>query len=52
MRFWYQYGIKTTKYFLNLEKQKALNGTVKKIIKNDIEITDELKIHMSRCLRK
>ena len=41
---WYQYGEKSTKYFLNLEKQKAVNGTVKKIIKNDIEITDQLKI--------
>ena len=39
-----QYGEKSTKYFLNLEKQKAVNGTVKKIIKNDIEITDQLKI--------
>ena len=27
-----------------MEKQKAVNGTVKKI-KNDIEITDQLKIH-------
>ena len=46
---WYQYGEKSTKYFLNLEKQKAVNGTVKKIIKNDIEITDQLKIqHESR----
>ena len=41
---WYQYGEKSTKYSLNLEKQKAVNGTVKKIIKNDIEITDQLKI--------
>ena len=41
---WYQYSEKSTKYFLNLEKQKAVNGTVKKIIKNDIEITDQLKI--------
>ena len=41
---WYQYGEKSTKYFLNLEKQKAVNGTVKKIIKNDIEIIDQLKI--------
>ena len=40
----YQYGEKSIKYFLNLEKQKAVNGTVKKIIKNDIEITDQLKI--------
>ena len=37
---WYQYGEKSTKYFLNLEKQKAVNGTVKKIIKNGIEITN------------
>ena len=39
-----QYGEKSTKYFLNLEKQKAVNGTVKKIIKDHIEITDQLKI--------
>ena len=37
---WYQCGETSTKYFLNLEKQKAVNGTVKKIIKNDIEITN------------
>ena len=41
---WYQYGEKSTKYFLNLEKQKAVNGTVKKIIKDHLEITDQLKI--------
>ena len=28
----------------NLQKQKAVNGTVKNIIKNDIEITEQLKI--------
>ena len=27
-----------------MEKQKAVNGTLKKTIKNDIEITDQLKI--------
>ena len=36
--------VKSTKYFPNLEKQKAVNGTVKNLIKNDIEITDQLKI--------
>ena len=41
---WYQYDGKSTKCFLNLEKQKAVDGTVKKIIKNDIEIIDQLKI--------
>ena len=25
---WYQYSKKSTKYFLNLEKQKSINGTV------------------------
>ena len=30
---WYQYGEKSTKYFLNLEKQKAVNGAVKKWLK-------------------
>ena len=29
---------KICKYFVNLEKQKAVNGTVKKIIKNDIKL--------------
>ena len=28
----------------NLKKQKGVNGTVKKIIKNHIEITDQLEI--------
>ena len=41
---WYQYVEKSTKYFLNLEKQKVVNFTVKKIIKDHIEITDQLKI--------
>ena len=27
---WYQYGKKSTKYILNLGKQKSVNGTVKK----------------------
>ena len=41
---WYRHGNKSTKYFLNLEKQKAVNGTVNKIIKDHMEITDQLKI--------
>ena len=41
---WCQCSEKSTKYFLNLEMQKSINGTVKKIIKNDIETTDQLKI--------
>ena len=41
---WYQYCEKSTRWFLNLEKQQAVNGTVKKVIKNGIEITDQLRI--------
>ena len=40
---------KSTKQFLNLKKQNAVNGIVKKIIKIDIDVTDLLKIqHESR----
>ena len=35
---WYQCGEKSTKYILNLGKQKAVNGTVKKIIKDHIKL--------------
>ena len=28
---WYENGEKSTKFFLNLEKKRALNGTVKKL---------------------
>ena len=41
---WNQIGEKSTKYFLNLGKQKVVNSTVIKIVKNDIEVTDQLKI--------
>ena len=36
-----------------MKKQKAVNGTVKKIITNDMEITDQLKIqHKLRMFYK
>ena len=41
---WYQYGEKSTKYFLNLEKQRAVNGTVRQIIHNDNEINNPIEI--------
>ena len=41
---WYQYGEKSTKFFLNLGKQKAVNGAVKRITKDHIKINDQLKI--------
>ena len=42
-KFESNYIEKSNKYFLNLGKQKAVNGTAEKIIKNDIEITDQMK---------
>ena len=41
---WYQYSEKSTKYFLNLEKQRAVNGTVRQIIHNDSEINNPVEI--------
>ena len=37
-------GEKSTKYFLNLEKQRAVNGTVRQIIHNDNEINNPVEI--------
>ena len=55
---WYQYGEKSTKYFLNLEKQRAVNGTVRQIIHNDneinnpVEIRNELKIFYENLFKQ
>ena len=43
-KFESKYGEKSAKYFLNLENQKGVNGTVEKIIKNYREVIDQLKI--------
>ena len=37
---WYQHGEKPTKFFLNLEKQKAINTTVRHLIDDSKDITD------------
>ena len=37
---WYQHGEKPTKFFLNLEKQKAINTTVRHLIGDAKDITD------------
>ena len=41
---WYEEGEKSTKYFLNLEKQRGLQEQIRKIIVNGLEITDSEKI--------
>ena len=42
---WYQHGEKSTKFFLNLEKQRARNTTVRHLIDNDKDITDLKEIN-------
>ena len=42
---WYELGEKSSKFFLNLEKQRAVNSLLKKIIVNDNEITGPSKLN-------
>ena len=43
---WYEYGEKSSKFFLNLENHRAAQNTVKKILnRNDLEITNFEKIN-------
>ena len=46
---WYLHGEKPTKFFLNLEKQKAINVTVRHLIDNDKYITDLKEINACMC---
>lgn len=41
---WYEQGEKSTSYFFNLEKQRALNKNVKKLMINNSEITNQKHI--------
>ena len=46
---WYQHGEKPTKFFLNLEKQKAINTTVRHLIDDGKDITDLKEINACIC---
>ena len=46
---WYQLGAKATNFFLNLEKQKAMNAIVRHLIDDTKEITDLKKINACIC---
>ena len=41
---WYEEGEKSTKFFLNLEKKRALQGQIRKLIIGNQEITDQNKL--------
>ena len=51
---WYQHGEKPTKFFLNLEKQKAINTTVRHLIDDDRDITDlkEINVNFTKTFLK
>ena len=42
---WYENGEKSSKFFLNLEKNRAIQGQIRTIIVNEKEITDEIEIN-------
>ena len=42
---WYEYGEKSSKFFLNLEKSRAIQGQVRTVIYNDKETNDETEIN-------
>ena len=46
----YQHGEKPRKFFLNLEKQKAMNATVRHLIDDDKDINDVKEINT--CISK
>ena len=46
---WCQHGEKLTKFFLNLEKQEAVNTTVRHLIDDDKDITDLKEINACIC---
>ena len=46
---WYHYGKKPTKFFLNIEKQKAINTTVRHLIEDVKDITVLKEINPYIC---
>ena len=42
---WYEFGEKFSKFFLNLEKNRAIQGQLEPIVSNEKEITDESEIN-------
>ena len=50
---WYELGEKSTKFFLNLEKHRAIQSQIHSVIINQDEITDQDQInkHINLCFR-
>ena len=51
---WYQHAEKSARFFLNLEKQKAINTTVRHLIDDDRDITDlkEINVNFTKTFLK
>ena len=47
---WYEHSEKSTKPFLNLEKQRGAQNSIKKLIVDDKETTDQT--HISECIKE
>ena len=47
---WYEHSEKSTKFFLNLEKQRGAQNTVEKLIVDDKETTDQT--HILECIKE
>ena len=41
---WYEEGEKSSKFFLNLEKRRGIQGQTRKLVVNNQEVTDQNKI--------
>ena len=42
---WYEYGGKSSKFFLNLEKSSAIQGQIRYLLSGDYELTNKKEIN-------
>ena len=42
---WYEHGEKSSKYFVNLEKSRAVQNQIRNILKDNIEINNQKDIN-------
>ena len=47
---WYEHGEKSTNFFLNLEKSRAVQNQIQNIIKDNTEINNHKDINKEHCL--
>ena len=47
---WYEHGEKSTNFFLNLEKSRAVQNQIQNIVKDNTEINNHKDINKEHCL--